>query len=62
MDQAWESKMSRYAELVEEYTGNGWKAGLWTVEVGCRAFAGFSVKRWIRALGIDGREAKCYEL
>ena len=62
MDQARESKMSKYAGLVEECTGNGWKAGLWAVEVACRGFAGFSVKRWIRALGIDGREAKCYVL
>lgn len=31
---------------------------LWTVEVGCRGFAGLSVRRWIRALGVLGYEAE----
>ena len=52
--------MSKYAELVEECTGNGWKAELWTEEVGCGGFAGFSVKGWIRALGKAGCAAKSW--
>ena len=31
-----ERKNSKYAELVEESTGNGWRMELWIVEVVCR--------------------------
>ena len=41
IDEAWERKMRKYAELVEDCTGNGWNSELWTVEFRCRDFAGF---------------------
>ena len=41
MGEARERKINKYADLVEEYTANGWMAELWTEGIGCRGFAGF---------------------
>ena len=58
MDEARERKLSKYVDLVKECIGNRRSMELWTVEVGCRGFTGFSVRRWIRALVVLGCEAE----
>ena len=58
MEAARERKLDRYAGLKAECEQNGWRAEVHTVEVGCRGFAGCSVRRWIRAMGVRGREGE----
>ena len=58
MDEARERKLDRYAELREECEKRGWRAEVHTVEVGCRGYAGRSVRRWVRGMGIGGRDGE----
>ena len=58
IEEARERKMDKYASLKQECEQNGWGAEVHTVEVGCRGFAGVSVRRWIRAMGFSGREGE----
>ena len=53
-----EIKQTKYAELLESMKSNGWKARIWTVEVGCRGFAARSVLQFLKDIGYDGRKKK----
>lgn len=58
MEEAYERKMAKYQLLVEECQKNGWRAWCMPVEVGCRGFAGQSLWRAFRQLGITGMTRK----
>ena len=58
MDEARERKLGKYADLKAECEQNGWRADIYTVEVGCRGFAGVSVRKWLQGLGMGGREGE----
>ncbi|KAL3991499.1 leucine-rich repeat-containing protein 16 [Sarotherodon galilaeus] len=47
-------KRAKYSELVEECRSNGWRARCQPIEVGCRGFAGQSLCRAHKMLGIVG--------
>ncbi|XP_076844394.1 uncharacterized protein LOC143489330 [Brachyhypopomus gauderio] len=55
MEEANERKRAKYAELVSECRSKGWKARCEPVEVGCRGFAGQSLPRTLKVLGIKGQ-------
>ncbi|XP_028292553.1 uncharacterized protein LOC114455485 [Gouania willdenowi] len=54
MEEAHERKRAKYSELVEECRSNGWRARCQPIEVGCRGFAGQSLCRAYKMLGIAG--------
>ena len=58
IEEAFERKKSKYQQLVEECQERGWKAWCLPVEVGCRGFAGRSLWRSLRLLGIAGIKRK----
>ena len=49
-----ERKRAKYTELVEESRRRGWRANCLPVEVGCRGFAGQSLTRALKLLGVRG--------
>ncbi|XP_024141063.1 uncharacterized protein LOC112154399 [Oryzias melastigma] len=55
MEEANERKRAKYAELVAECRSNGWKARCEPVEVGSRGFAGQSLPRTLKLLGVKGQ-------
>ncbi|TWW62302.1 hypothetical protein D4764_04G0009490, partial [Takifugu flavidus] len=50
-----ERKRAKYANLVIECQNKGWKAHCEPVEVGCRGFAGQSLPRTLKLLGVKGQ-------
>ncbi|KAL3972927.1 tetraspanin-7 [Sarotherodon galilaeus] len=52
MEEAHERKRVKYSKLVEECRSNGWWARCQPIEVGCRGFAGQSLCRAYKMLGI----------
>ncbi|XP_074527636.1 uncharacterized protein LOC141791255 [Halichoeres trimaculatus] len=62
IEEANERKREKYAELVEECRGRGWRARCLPIEVGARGFAGKSLCKAFSLLGITGahkRKAIC---
>ncbi|XP_053339380.1 uncharacterized protein LOC128510861, partial [Clarias gariepinus] len=55
LEEAHERKKAKYAEIVVECRNKGWKARCEPVEVGCRGFAGQSLPRMFKLLGIKGQ-------
>ncbi|XP_050957201.1 uncharacterized protein LOC127158092 [Labeo rohita] len=55
MEEAHERKRAKYAEIVVECRNKGWKARCEPVEVGCRGFAGQSLPRTLKLLGVKGQ-------
>ncbi len=55
VEEANERKRANYSELVTECRSNGWKARGEPVEVGCRGFAGQSLTRTLKLLGVKGQ-------
>ncbi|XP_029943214.1 uncharacterized protein LOC115385372 [Salarias fasciatus] len=55
LEEANERKRVKYAERVTECRSNGWKACCEPVEVGCRGFAGQSLSRTLKLLGVKGQ-------
>jgi ribA/ribD-fused uncharacterized protein len=58
MEAAHERKMLKYQELTSECREKGWKTWCMAIEVGCRGFAGQSLWRCARMLGITGKQRK----
>ena len=58
MQEAYERKKLRYAELVAECVQRGWRAHCYPFEVGCQGFIRRSLLCFLRDLGIVGRECK----
>ncbi|XP_061896833.1 uncharacterized protein LOC133645919 [Entelurus aequoreus] len=58
IDEANERKRAKYAELTVECRSNGWRARCEPVEIGCRGFAGHSLQRVFRILGIRGLQSR----
>lgn len=54
IEEAHERKRAKYAELSSECRNNGWKVRCEPVEVGCRGFAGHSLLRTLKLLGVRG--------
>ncbi|RXN15823.1 reverse transcriptase [Labeo rohita] len=55
MEEAHERKRAKYTEIVVECRNKGWKARCEPVEVGCRGFAGQSLPRTLKLLGVKGQ-------
>jgi uncharacterized protein (DUF2126 family) len=60
MAEAGERKRLRYSELLEECERAGWTTEFFTVEVGCRGFAGNSLRKWLVALGWSGSKVRMW--
>ena len=54
MEGANERKRAKYANLVEECRGRGWRARCVPIEVGCRGFAARSLCNAYSILGVTG--------
>ncbi|KAL1273019.1 hypothetical protein QQF64_028881 [Cirrhinus molitorella] len=55
IDEAFERKRLRYANLAAEAEGRGWNVKVWPVEVGCRGFVARSTTRLLKEVGIRGQ-------
>uniref|UniRef100_A0A1A8S175 Reverse transcriptase domain-containing protein n=1 Tax=Nothobranchius rachovii TaxID=451742 RepID=A0A1A8S175_9TELE len=58
IEETHERKRAKYAELSLECWNNGWKVCCEPVEVGCRGFAGNSLLRTLKLLGVRGLQLK----
>ena len=58
MEEANERKREKYQDLVDECKEKGWKTWCWPIEVGSRGFAGQSMLRMLKNLGIVGNQRK----
>ncbi|KAK7944365.1 hypothetical protein WMY93_000093 [Mugilogobius chulae] len=58
MQEAYERKRERYAELAAECRDNGWKTKIYSVEIGCRGFASFSARCFLRDVGYTAGKLK----
>ncbi|CAC5421781.1 unnamed protein product [Mytilus coruscus] len=58
MDEAHERKMAKYQQLVTDCQQLGWRTWCFTIEEGCRGFAGLTVWQALRTLGVEGAEGK----
>ncbi len=58
IEEAFERKRAKYEELVGECRSRGWKARCNPVKVGSRGFAGQSLCRALKLLGIRGLHSK----
>lgn len=54
MEEAFERKRAKFEELVGEYRSGGWRTLCNSIEVGCRGFAGQSLIRALKMLGVKG--------
>ncbi len=55
VEEAFEQKRLRYAELAADVQQRGWRAKVRPVEVGCRGFVVTSTSRLLREMGARGR-------
>ncbi|KAK0146192.1 Retrovirus-related Pol polyprotein from type-2 retrotransposable element R2DM [Merluccius polli] len=58
IDEAYERKHLRYADLAAEARGSGWKTEVRPVEVGCRGFVATSTTKLLRDLGVKGQSLR----
>ena len=58
IDEAHELKRSKYEPILLDAQRNGWTTHNFPIEVGCRGFAGRSLTRLFKSLGMHGREVK----
>ena len=58
MDEAHERKGLKYEDLRQRCVQAGWKASCYAVEVGCRGFAGVSLRIFLRDIGIGGKQLR----
>ncbi|XP_076113419.1 uncharacterized protein LOC143081070 [Mytilus galloprovincialis] len=56
IEEAYERKMAKYQQLIEDCKQRGWRTWCMAIEVGCRGFAGQSMWRALRTLGVVGAE------
>lgn len=56
--EAYERKRPKYADLVAECQGKGWRATTYPLEVGCCSFMSLSTKRFLRDIGFISSKAK----
>uniref|UniRef100_A0A3P9H1W7 Reverse transcriptase domain-containing protein n=1 Tax=Oryzias latipes TaxID=8090 RepID=A0A3P9H1W7_ORYLA len=55
IEEAYERKMLRYAELAADAKEQGWSVKVRPVEVGCRGFVATSTPRLLREMGVRGK-------
>ena len=58
VDEAYERKKLRYAQLATEAEQRGWRVRVYPVEVGCRGFVAHSTTRFLRDVGFSGQELR----
>ena len=58
MEEAFERKLGKYQELLDNCRVNGWRTYCFPVEIGCRGFAGQSMIRALTRLGITGQKRR----
>ena len=55
VEEVYERKRLRYAELAADVQQRGWRAKVRPVEVGCRGFVATSTSRLLREMGVRGK-------
>ena len=55
VEEAYEWKRLRYAELATDAQHQGWNVKVRPVEVGCRGFVATSTSRLLREMGVRGK-------
>ena len=58
IDEASQRKIVRYEDLVKECAFDGWKTWHSPIEVGCRGFVGFRLKKWFLSTGFTEAHTK----
>ena len=58
MEEAFERKLGKYQDLLDNCRVNGWRTYCFPVEIGCRGFAGQSTIRALTRLGITGQKRR----
>ena len=58
IDEAHELKRAKYEPILSDAQRNGWTTHNFPIEVGCRGFAGRSITRLLKSLGMQAREVK----
>lgn len=58
IEETQERKRARYANLLPERQKNGWKVRHEPIEVGCRGFAGQSLRQVLGLLGMSGLQRR----
>ena len=58
MEEAYERKMLKYTDLVEQCRTKGWKTWCFPIEIGCRGYPGNSSWRALKMLGIVGKDRR----
>ena len=56
MEEAYERKYTRYADLMTDCKRRGWSTSCYPFEIGCRGFVALSFQKWLRDLGLSRRE------
>ena len=54
MDETHERKKLKYEGLRQACEDNGWKAKCFAIEVGCRGFVGYSIRKLLQEIGGKG--------
>ena len=58
IDEACERKTVRYEDLVKDCCFEGWKTWHSPIEVGCRGFVGFRLRKWFLKTGFTEKHTK----
>ena len=58
IDEAHELKRAKYEQILLDAQRNGWTTHNFPIEVGCRGFAGRSITRLLKSLGMQSKEVK----
>ncbi|MGH0151409.1 UNVERIFIED_CONTAM: hypothetical protein FKN15_019883 [Acipenser sinensis] len=56
VDEAYERKKLRYAQLAAQVEQRGWRVQVYRVEVGCQGFVAHSTTRFLRDIVFSGQE------
>ena len=56
IQEAYERKLAKYADLKADCETRGWKVSCYPFEIGCRGFVASSFRVLLRDLGVFGRE------
>ena len=54
VDEAHQRKLLRYQDLASDIEGNGFTCDVFAIELGCRGFPGASLRKFLRAVGVQG--------
>ncbi|XP_078679483.1 uncharacterized protein LOC144915112 [Branchiostoma floridae x Branchiostoma belcheri] len=58
IEEAYERKLTRYAELEAVCRDKGWRSSCYPFELGCRGFVAASLHKWLNKMGLSRKEIK----